>query len=210
MRLLIVRHAIAMERADFATIDADDGLRPLTSDGVRKMRAAARGLRELVRRPDVLLSSPLERARATAAILRERAWPGLQARECRALIPGRQPLALLEELRRIAGESGSQQELFVAAVGHDPHLSLAVGWFLSGRERIADPRAQKGAKERSRGSRRPAGAELAANFGAEASKAPVELRKGGACLLEFPEELGAGSARLSWLLQPKHLRALAH
>lgn len=235
MRLLIVRHGVAMERADFAELDSDDGLRPLTAEGVRKMRAGARGLRELARRrPDVLLTSPLERASATAAILEERAWPGLRARECAALLPTREPNDLLAELRRLANGSSEsshraqlaprEEQLFLAqdlgwsatppaawrdraaraaaggaaaraprkreqspdkhnmlvvAVGHEPHLSGAISWFLAGAA-AARPRAL------------------------------LELKKGGACLIEFPDEIAAGAACLRWLLQPKQLRALAH
>jgi phosphohistidine phosphatase len=35
------------------------------------------------------------------------------------------------------------------------------------------------------------------------------FRKGGACLLDFPGEVGAGSATLLWALTPAQLRALA-
>jgi phosphohistidine phosphatase len=37
----------------------------------------------------------------------------------------------------------------------------------------------------------------------------VPLRKGGACLVEFDEELRPGSAVLQWVLTPKQLRRLA-
>jgi phosphohistidine phosphatase len=36
----------------------------------------------------------------------------------------------------------------------------------------------------------------------------VGLGKGGACLLEFPYEVGAGRAVLSWVLRPGQLRKL--
>ena len=37
----------------------------------------------------------------------------------------------------------------------------------------------------------------------------IQLKKGGACLLTLPDPPKAGSAMLEWLMQPKHLRALA-
>ena len=37
----------------------------------------------------------------------------------------------------------------------------------------------------------------------------LELRKGAACLLEFPGAIGKGAATLDWFLGPKHLRRLA-
>ena len=36
----------------------------------------------------------------------------------------------------------------------------------------------------------------------------LELRKGAACLLEFPGPVGRGAATLDWFLGPKHLRLL--
>ena len=36
----------------------------------------------------------------------------------------------------------------------------------------------------------------------------LELRKGAACLLEFPGAIGRGAATLDWFLGPKHLRRL--
>jgi phosphohistidine phosphatase len=36
----------------------------------------------------------------------------------------------------------------------------------------------------------------------------LELRKGAACLLEFPGPVGRGAATLDWFLGPKHLRRI--
>jgi phosphohistidine phosphatase len=49
MKLLIVRHAIAEEREDFARTGKDDRLRPLTDDGRKRMKQGARGLRSQAR-----------------------------------------------------------------------------------------------------------------------------------------------------------------
>lgn len=65
MKLLLVRHAAAAPRGTPGVSDDD---RPLTLEGVKKFRAAARGLARIARTPDVLLTSPLPRARATAEI----------------------------------------------------------------------------------------------------------------------------------------------
>jgi len=43
---------------------------------------------------------------------------------------------------------------------------------------------------------------------ADTSKPFLELRKGAACLLEFPGPVGRGAATLDWFLGPKHLRLL--
>jgi phosphohistidine phosphatase len=65
MRLLIVRHASAVPSGTPGIADDD---RPLTPRGRARFRAAAQGLARIAHRPDVLLTSPLPRARTTAEI----------------------------------------------------------------------------------------------------------------------------------------------
>ena len=66
MRLYIVRHGIAVSHG---TPGVSDEGRALTEEGIEKMRQAAKGLRSLDFIPEVILSSPLLRARQTAEIL---------------------------------------------------------------------------------------------------------------------------------------------
>src|SRR5262245_16026944 len=70
MRLLMIRHAIALPRGP---PDIPDDERPLTKRGAKRFRAAAEGLARIVARPDVLFTSPLPRARQTAEIAAQ-AW----------------------------------------------------------------------------------------------------------------------------------------
>jgi phosphohistidine phosphatase len=65
VRLLIVRHASAVPSGTPGIADDD---RPLTPRGRARFRTAAEGLVRIAHRPDVLLTSPLPRARATAEI----------------------------------------------------------------------------------------------------------------------------------------------
>jgi phosphohistidine phosphatase len=65
----VIRHAPAADRAEFAKTGKDDSERPLTDDGKTKMRRAARGLRSLVPKLDLLASSPYVRAHETAEIV---------------------------------------------------------------------------------------------------------------------------------------------
>jgi phosphohistidine phosphatase len=65
MKLLLICHAAAIPRG---TPGVPDDERPLTPDGKAKFHIAARGLARVTRRPDLLLTSPLPRARATAEI----------------------------------------------------------------------------------------------------------------------------------------------
>jgi phosphohistidine phosphatase len=166
MRLLLIRHAIAEEREDFTRTGKDDRLRPLTDEGRKKMKQAARGLRTLVPEVDLLATSPLTRAAQTGAIL-DSVYGGLSVEEIEQLSPETTPAAFHLWLRQ-------RKEETVAAVGHEPSLSQILSWLLTGTER---------------------------HFFA--------FRKGGACLLDLPGEMGAGTATLCWALTPAQLRRLA-
>ncbi len=84
MRVLIIRHAAAVPSGTPGIADDD---RPLTPKGAAKFRVAATGLARIADRPDVLLTSPLPRARATADIA-ARAFKRLEPREEPALAHG--------------------------------------------------------------------------------------------------------------------------
>jgi phosphohistidine phosphatase len=112
MRVCLVRHGIAEERSPDKT-DAD---RALTREGVRKTRKAARGLKGIGLTPTMVLTSPLARARQTAAIVAERfSIPPERMHQTAALEPDAGPGALLKELATLEAEE-------VVCVGHAPHL----------------------------------------------------------------------------------------
>jgi phosphohistidine phosphatase len=163
MQLLVIRHAIAEDRDGFT---GDDAERPLTAKGRRRMRAGVRGLKRVVRRLDLLASSPLVRARETADIVAE-VYRNVPRVEVTELSPGAPPDAFLQWL---AGQGDRQ---VVAVVGHDPMLSVLVTWLAAGR---VEP--------------------------------GIELKKGAACLLDFPGPLAAGSGVLQWSLTPAQMRQL--
>ena len=113
MRLLIIRHAAAVERGTPGLADDD---RPLTPDGEKKFKQAARGLAEAARRaPDAILSSPLPRAWRTAEIAAA-AFGKLAPQKAPALVSGR-----LDDLAQALAGFGA--DATVAIVGHEPHLS---------------------------------------------------------------------------------------
>ena len=127
MELLVIRHAIAEEREDFAATGRDDSERPLTSEGRRKMRRVADGLRKLVPTIDLLASSPYTRALQTAEIV---AWryeidPD-EIVKVDALIPD---APLQQFVGWVQRHSAAKT---VAIVGHEPHLGQLVTWLMSG------------------------------------------------------------------------------
>ena len=113
MRLLIIRHGIAVPRG---TPDIPDDERPLTKRGRRRFRSAARGLAALVKRPDFVLSSPLPRARQTAEVA-VRQWGKKVDVIEEAALAGGSVEEIATMLNRYPGEST------VVIVGHEPDLS---------------------------------------------------------------------------------------
>jgi|ERR1700678_415712 len=112
MELLLIRHAIAFERDRRRW--RDDAARPLSPAGIRRARKVAAGLKEFNKAPDLLLTSPLLRAKQTARILTEVAgWP--TPTEASELSPGERAPSVLALLGRVRGK-------VVAVVGHQPEL----------------------------------------------------------------------------------------
>ncbi len=132
-QLCLVRHAIA-EQGDPRRWP-DDRLRPLTEEGIAKMREAARGLAEIVG-ASAILSSPLVRARQTAEILMETfEIEDLHLSDALASGNDRQLLADVEAL-------GASRAF---AVGHEPHMSRALSNFLTGDPECVSSVFKKGA-----------------------------------------------------------------
>jgi phosphohistidine phosphatase len=112
VKLLLVRHAAAVRRG---TPGVADDERPLTPKGKAKFTAAAKGLARIAKRPDVLLTSPLPRARSTAEIA---------ARAFKRIEPALEPALAQENLDVIVAALGSHgDDAMVAIVGHEPTLS---------------------------------------------------------------------------------------
>lgn len=124
LTLVLIRHAIAEDRAEFSRTGRDDDQRPLTGRGRQRMRLAAAGLRRMLPGLDILASSPLVRAWQTAEIVGE-AYGGLPIDRLDAAASGDGD-ALLEALR--ATPPGTT----IAIVGHEPTHGDWTGWLLTG------------------------------------------------------------------------------
>lgn len=127
MRLLVVRHAIAEDRDVFAASGRDDRLRPLTTDGARKMKRAVEGLRTVVASIDLLAASPLVRAAETAEIIREAYGIDRVVTEGSLVPEG----AVAEVVEWIATRS----EDLVAVVGHEPQFGRLVAYLIGAGDR---------------------------------------------------------------------------
>jgi phosphohistidine phosphatase len=112
VRVLIIRHASAVPSGTPGIADDD---RPLTPRGKARFRVAAQGLARIAHRPDLLLTSPLPRARATAEIA-ARAFRRIEPVVERALAHG----SVADVLAVLARQPA---EATVAIVSHEPVVS---------------------------------------------------------------------------------------
>lgn len=163
--LLVVRHAIAEDREEFAKSGESDDRRPLTDKGRARMRDGARGLASLLDPPDILATSPYTRSVETAEIV-AKAFGGPETSPLDLLTPDGSYEALSTWLRE------QDPEARIAIVGHEPHLSGFVSYLLGAKGSI------------------------------------IQMKKGGACLLQVAPSASAGAGLLLWALTPGQLRQL--
>ncbi len=126
IEVYLVRHAIAAERGPSYP---DDRLRPLTPAGIARFRESVAGLRELAVTIDVVLTSPLVRARETAELLAA-GLPGKPAIDTLdALAPGGRAVTIVEAI----GKHARRRQRRLALVGHQPDLSELASRLLGAR-----------------------------------------------------------------------------
>lgn len=126
MDLYILRHAIAVERT--APAFPTDSERPLTPDGLRKLKKAARGMKALGLTFDLILTSPYVRARDTAAVVARTLGLTDVLEESALLESGADLQALISHLAsRMHGGP-------ILLVGHEPMLSSLISLLVSGDE----------------------------------------------------------------------------
>ena len=113
VEIYLVRHGIAADRGEYAT----DEERPLTEEGGRKTRKVAKELLKLGLQFDLILTSPLVRARQTAKIL-QAADLGKKIEISSALAPEGDIQTWLKWLDSWRQRGGTK----LALVGHQPDL----------------------------------------------------------------------------------------
>jgi phosphohistidine phosphatase len=125
--LYLIRHGPAEERGEAWP---DDTKRPLTESGISRLRKSARGLSRLGVAFDVILTSPLVRARQSAEVIAG----ALDARPpvvtVESLAPGAQYQTLLGELEKHARRPR------IALVGHEPGIGELAARFAGSRHPI--------------------------------------------------------------------------
>jgi len=122
--LYLIRHGVAAERGENYP---DDTKRPLTNEGVQKLRKESKALVELDVTFDVILTSPLVRTRQTAEIVASvfRNPPPIVAMP--SLAPGASHHTIIEEL------SKHHRRHRIALVGHEPGIGELAGRLVGSR-----------------------------------------------------------------------------
>ena len=123
MKLYFLRHGIAAERG--AGQYASDADRPLTTKGRRKLRRAATAMRAMELSFDVILSSPLVRARQTAELIANALHCRHRLELTELLAPGASAAGLVRRMNQLKPQSA-------LLVGHEPDLSTFVSLLLTG------------------------------------------------------------------------------
>lgn len=121
MRIYFLRHG---KSVDAAIWRADDRLRPLTQEGLDLMHREAKAIRTLNLVPDVIVTSPLTRARQTAEIVAKELK--LDLVEDERLAPGFNRDRLAEIM-----DAHPRAECLMV-VGHEPDFSATVSTLIGG------------------------------------------------------------------------------
>ena len=121
MKVIFLRHA----EAEAAGAGGDEG-RELTRQGRKDAKIAAVALQRLGEVVDVILASPLVRARQTAEIAAK--VLGAEVREENSLTPSGDAKRLRSRLQAL-GEDGRQN---ILVVGHNPSMEAMLSIYISG------------------------------------------------------------------------------
>jgi phosphohistidine phosphatase len=127
-RLYLIRHGLAEERGEAWP---DDSRRPLSEEGMSRLRKEARGLVRLGVTFDVVLTSPLVRARQTADIVAGvfSTRPAIVVIE--SLAPDGNAHAVLSDLEKQARRAR------IALVGHEPGIGELAARLTGSRRALA-------------------------------------------------------------------------
>jgi phosphohistidine phosphatase len=125
--LYLIRHGLAEERGEAWP---DDAKRPLTAEGMTRLRKAARGMAQLGLSFDVILTSPLVRTRQTAEIVAGGLDPRPSIVNVDSLAPDGNYAAIVTDLEKHARKTR------IALVGHEPGIGELAARLIGSRHAI--------------------------------------------------------------------------
>ncbi len=120
MKLYFLRHGVA----DWPNWNKPDDQRPLTPEGIERLKAQSKALKRLDLKLDVILSSPLPRAKQTAEIVADRL--GLKVTTSAALAPGFD----MAKLTKLLAAHAKAEAVMLA--GHEPDFSTCISGLIGG------------------------------------------------------------------------------
>ena len=124
MKLIFLRHGIAVEHGVIPGLPDDN--RPLTDDGRAELHRNVKRFAKLGIEPDVVLTSPLPRARQTAEIVATT----LDLKGRLVVVDELRPGCTLEALAPIL--QGYEDKKQVMVVGHEPDFSEMISDLIGG------------------------------------------------------------------------------
>ena len=125
LRLYLLRHAIAIKRGASGFLNDD---RPLTREGIEKMKKAAKGIRRLCEDFELIITSPMQLACHTAKIL---AWALKRKPKIipsHDLLPGASPRKISALIARYKKRDS------LVLVGHEPDFSAFASYLLGAKK----------------------------------------------------------------------------
>jgi phosphohistidine phosphatase len=125
--LYLIRHGLAEERGEAWP---DDARRPLTDEGMARLRKSARGLARIGVYVEVVLTSPLVRTRQTAEIVAGVLDPRPSLVNVDSLAPDGSFAAVIADLEKHARKSR------IALVGHEPAIGELAARLIGSRHPI--------------------------------------------------------------------------
>jgi phosphohistidine phosphatase len=127
LELYLIRHGVAEERGDDWP---DDSKRPLTPEGISRLRKSAKGLNAIEVGFDQIVSSPLVRTRQTADVFSQELKGSPPIVTSDALAPAGSSASVIQELTKHVRKAR------VALVGHEPNLGELAALLIGARAPI--------------------------------------------------------------------------
>src|SRR5262245_16964192 len=125
--LYLIRHGVAEERGEAWP---DDTKRPLSEDGIARMRKSVRALAALDVVIDVILTSPLVRTKQTAEIVASSLDPKPPIVTVESLAPGGAHAAILADLEK------QVRKTRIGIVGHEPGIGELAARLIGSRHAV--------------------------------------------------------------------------
>ena len=122
MKLYLLRHGMAVDHLGGEI--KSDWQRPLTKEGQEETRQVALGLKKIGVKADLIVTSPLIRAKQTGEIVLDVLAKGTEMKMTESLAPG----GTASDLYKFLAPYGQMQDIFL--VGHEPDIGRLAGTLL--------------------------------------------------------------------------------